>query len=109
MGVFDLYRDEVGGLAEADLTEALAYAEAATAVLLQLQADTRSGGLHPNVAESLYDRAEVHQAAGMISVQLGVPVEDAMTVLRARTFASDRSILDVAHDVVTRKLRFDNE
>jgi len=109
VGVFDLYRDQVGGLAEADLSMAMAYADAATAVLLQLQAETRSGELHPKVAESLYDRAEVHQAAGMISVQLGVPVEDAMTVLRARTFASDRSILDVAHDVVTRKLRFDNE
>lgn len=109
VGVLDLYRDEAGGLAEEDLTKALAYADAATAVLLQLQADARSGEMHPDLAESLYDRAEVHQATGMISVQLGIPVKDAMTVLRARTYAADRSILDVAHDVVTRKLRFDNE
>ena len=109
MGVLDLYRDQAGGLTEADLTEALAYADAATAVLLQLQADSGSGEVHRDLAGSMYDRAEVHQATGMISVQLGIPVKDAMTVLRARTFASDRSIIDVAHDVVTRKLRFDNE
>ena len=109
MGVLDLYRDEAGGLAESDLANALAYADAATAVLLQLQADTRPGDVHPDLAESMYDRAEVHQATGMISVQLGITVKDAMTVLRARTFASNRSILDVSHDVVTRKLRFDDE
>ncbi len=109
MGVFDLYRDRAGPLAEADLSEALAYAEAATAVLLQLQAEARPNDLHRDFADSMSDRTEVHQATGMISVQLGIPVADALTVLRARAFASTRTMLAVAHDVVTRSLRFDDD
>jgi hypothetical protein len=51
-------------------------------------------------------RAEVHQAAGMISVQLGMGVEEALTRLRAHAYAEDRRLADVARDVVARRLRF---
>lgn len=108
MGVLDLYRDVPGPLADGDLDEALAYADAATAVLLELQARTGEDDVHPYLVNSLHDRAEVHQASGMISVQLGVRPGDALTVLRARAYASDRSMIDLARDVITRKLRFDD-
>ena len=52
-------------------------------------------------------RAAVHQASGMVSVQLGISVGDALSRLRARAFAADRTIGDVAADVVARQLRFD--
>ena len=42
MGVLDLYRDVAGPLADGDVDEALAYAAAATAVLLELQARLRT-------------------------------------------------------------------
>jgi len=53
-------------------------------------------------------RAVVHQAAGMISVQLDVDVAEALLRLRARAYALDRPMADVAADVVARRLRFDN-
>jgi hypothetical protein len=43
----------------------------------------------------------------MISVQLGVSLADALVRLRARAYADDRLINDVADDVVARRMRFD--
>ena len=49
---------------------------------------------------------EVHQAAGMVSEQLDLRTSDALVLLRAAAYASERPIDDLAHDVVTRRLRF---
>jgi hypothetical protein len=52
--------------------------------------------------------AAVHQAAGMVSVQLGVSVADALVRLRAHAFAADRPLTQVAREVIARTLRFDD-
>ncbi len=49
---------------------------------------------------------EIHQATGIISVQLGVAVGSAMAVLRAHAYAERRALREVARDVVARDLRF---
>ncbi|MGB0094384.1 MAG: ANTAR domain-containing protein [Solirubrobacteraceae bacterium] len=51
--------------------------------------------------------AEVHQATGMISVQLGVSMDEAFVRLRAHAFAAGRSLKAVAGDVVARRLRLE--
>lgn len=48
-----------------------------------------------------------HQAAGMVSVQLDVPITDAVVTLQAEAFASGRDLVAVSRDVVARRLRFD--
>ena len=100
LGVLDLYRDTAGELSDAELTEALSFADAATALLVHLQdqASDDSSGL--GAIEVIEDRAEVHQATGMISVQAGVGMAEALIRLRARAFASERPILDLARDVL---------
>ena len=52
-------------------------------------------------------RAEVHQASGMISVQLNVSLAEALVRLRAHAYAQERPIAEVAADVVARRLRFE--
>lgn len=54
-------------------------------------------------------RAAVHQATGMVSVQLDVSMEIALLRLRAHAYASERALGDVAQDVVARRLRFDDD
>ncbi|MGW2345479.1 ANTAR domain-containing protein [Streptomyces sp. NPDC001661] len=54
-------------------------------------------------------RAAVHQASGMISVQLEVPVAQALLRLRAHAFGTGRPLGDVAADVVARRIRFHHE
>jgi hypothetical protein len=105
-GVLDLYRRSAGPLSSAELADALAYADAILVLALYDR-----GGLEAGV-EMLTDgdlserRAEVHQAAGMASVQLGVTVIDALARLRAYAFVHDRGLAEVAADVVARRLRF---
>lgn len=49
--------------------------------------------------------AVVHQAGGMVAVQLGCAMDDAHAVLRARAFAENRTVTAIARDVVRRTLR----
>jgi len=109
LGVLDLYRSRPGGLSPHDLADALAFADAAGALLLDSAAGTA-----PDSAELAWQRhdptaqeAVVHQATGMILVQLGVSAEAAFARLRAYAYAHDRHLGAVARDVVERRLRFD--
>jgi AmiR/NasT family two-component response regulator len=43
----------------------------------------------------------------MISAQLDVGIEDAFARLRARAFANQRPLAELAAEVVARRLRFD--
>jgi AmiR/NasT family two-component response regulator len=51
-------------------------------------------------------RAEVHQATGMVLVQLHMQADDALAILRAHAYAHDTTLADIAHQVVTRQLDF---
>ncbi|GLZ75201.1 GAF domain-containing protein [Actinorhabdospora filicis] len=100
LGVLDLYRAEAGGLG-ARLAEALDYADAATALLLD--------GVDATHPDSDPHQAHVHQATGMVVVQLGVGAAAAYAALRAHAFAHGRHLGEVAADVVARRLRFDGD
>ncbi|MFD0517056.1 GAF and ANTAR domain-containing protein [Paractinoplanes durhamensis] len=104
VGVVDLYRSGPGALGGDDLAEALAFADAATELLL---AEHLPGGELPGSSRTFSHRAVVHQATGMVSAQLGVPVADAFLRLRAYAFAAERALDEVAGEVVGRRLRFD--
>ena len=54
-------------------------------------------------------RATVHQATGMVIAQLGVAPADALAVLRAHAYATDKTLADVADQVVHRVLDFKDE
>lgn len=102
--VLATYRREPGPLRPAQIkaTEALV-ASFEVRVLRELVEHLSGvGGVPPGVR----DRAEVHQATGMVSVQLGLAVEDALARLRADAFANGVSLVMLAHDVVDRKRRF---
>ncbi|WP_329018635.1 GAF and ANTAR domain-containing protein [Micromonospora rifamycinica] len=105
LGVLDLYRVRAGDLGVEQLADALVLADTACAVLLDdatrhgVDQDNRwpeGAGLH---------HPEVHQATGMITVQLGVTAAVALVRLRAYAYSQDRRLRDVAADVVARRLR----
>lgn len=103
LGVIDLYRDSPGALVGDDLAEALAFADAATELLL---AEQLPGGQLPGSGQVFTHRAVVHQATGMVSAQLGVPIAEAFSRMRAHAYAADRNLEEVSADVVARRLRF---
>ncbi|HVV09808.1 ANTAR domain-containing protein [Amycolatopsis sp.] len=106
LGALELYRRRPGSLTSAELADATIYADAALAIVL----NTRAGsvdGQRATEADFLSRGAELHQAAGMVSVQLGVPVGEAMVRLRAHAYRHGERLRDVAHAVVARRLRFE--
>lgn len=62
-------------------------------------------GLASLLEETEIDRA-VHQAAGMVSVQLGISIDDAYAVLRARAFADGEDVTTLAARIVRSDVRF---
>lgn len=64
------------------------------------------GECGPGLEQVLGHRAEVHQATGMVLAQLGIGAVEALARVRAHAFGEQRSLLDVAHDVVSRRMRF---
>jgi hypothetical protein len=108
VGVLDLYRDQPGDLPAGQLATALMAADAAALALLYL-----GSGSHGAFADDMDGHAayqmQVHQATGMLKVQLGVTIEEAFLMLRAHAFAAGRPVAEVARDVVERSLRFSTE
>ena len=69
-----------------------------------MQAGAAPDTVHELLAGEPAHWAEVHQATGMVSAQLEVPIDEAFVRLRAHAFADGRSLRDVARDVVSRRL-----
>ena len=113
LGVLDLYRAAPGGLSDLQWRDALAAADTAALMLLGQRTDPadpgRAGCAGGWLDHSIGHRAEIHQAAGMVLAQLGVGVTDALARLRAHAFVHQRLLIDVARDVVDRKLVFTEE
>jgi ANTAR domain/GAF domain len=107
IGVLDLYRDMPGHLTILELADALCFAEAATILLLYLQDHPGPNGQTSTLTGPIDSRAEVHQATGMLTVQLGVSLTAALLRLRAHAYNTGQTVTDVAADVVSRRLRFD--
>lgn len=120
LGVLVLYLDRAGALWSTELGDARIFAEVALSRLIDSAAEgaaesawegaAGSSGAEPRPRQPfLDDCAEIHQATGMVSVQLGVPLTTALLRIRARAFAEDLPLSDLAKAVVARTLRFEHE
>jgi hypothetical protein len=104
VGALDLYSDRPGVLTRHQYADALAMADVIARALISMQASAQPGLLAMELSRASDFRLTVHQAAGMVSVQLKVDVAEALVRLRAYAFANDRMLTEVAEDIVTRRL-----
>jgi hypothetical protein len=110
LGVMDLYRAVPGSLDSEQLADALLLADTVCAILLDAADGRHPSRVNGSGPEQVGMRhPEVHQATGMLIVQLGVSAAVALIRLRAYAYAHDRRLVDVAGDVVARRLRFHPE
>jgi hypothetical protein len=108
LGVLDLYRYDAGPLTSEALADALGLALICLNTLLAVDV-TRSGGDPDDLGDALRLSPEAYQAQGAIMVQLGISLADAMVRLRARAYATNRPIRDVARDVLDGTIAFTGE
>lgn len=103
LGTCDVYRSTPGLPTYSQLAAALRTVDRlSVAMLVEVQGGSDSGW-------PLFDglpsaRAVVHQATGMIAVELKVPVPEAFARLRGHAFATEQLLETVAADVVARRL-----
>ncbi len=106
LGALNLFRDRPGRLSDDQHADALVMADVIARTVFTLQAGTEAGSIPAEFGSDIH--AVVHQAAGMVSVQLDISVGDALIRLRAHAFATDRPLNEVGREVVARTLRFDD-
>ena len=107
VGALNLFRDERGPLTDDQHTDALVVADVVAHAVVAMQSGAAPEALGDELEAAIDLHAVVHQAAGMVSVQLDVPIRDALGRLRAHAFSIGRTLTDVATDVVARRLRLD--
>jgi len=105
LGALNLYRDRPGALNGDQHADALVIADVTARWVLEAQAGAPRDAVAAELEMGADFHFTVHNAAGIVSVQLGIGVTEALIRLRAFAFSSDRLLKDVAEDVVMRRLR----
>jgi hypothetical protein len=107
LGALNLYRDRSGPLSDDQHADALVMADVTAHWVLEAQAGASPGAVAGELEIGSDFHFAVHNAAGMVSVQAGISVTEALIRLRAFAFSQDRLLADVAQDVVDRRLRLE--
>jgi hypothetical protein len=106
-GVLSLYADRVNPFGDDDLGQLAVLAGLVTDAVLAMQSGAQAEDLAWALANAADHRAVVHQATGMVAMQLECSARDALARLRARAFADGVSVDGVARRIVERKLRLE--
>ncbi len=106
VGVLTLVRRTAGPLTDGQVGDAQVLAHALAGRALGSVVPGPNGAAPADSADALL-HAVVHQATGMVSVQLDVSLPQALLRLRAHAYSSGRPLTDVSRDVVARRLRLD--
>ncbi|MFI5608389.1 ANTAR domain-containing protein [Amycolatopsis sp. NPDC051903] len=103
VGTLVFHRKAAAPLEPVLLADALAYGE----LMLLLLLDEQSGRGHLEPVGLSLRSTYVHQATGMVAAQLDVSLDDAFAALRARAFAEQRPLSEIAAEVVAKRFRFE--
>jgi hypothetical protein len=106
LGALNLYATRPGPLTDVQHGDAIVVADMITQALLTHPDAALPGTSLERLDDPQTSQLQVHQALGMIAVQLSSTIPDALARLRAHAYAEDRSISAVAADVVARRIRF---
>jgi len=105
LGALTLYQYVAGELTSEQYADALVVARFALNLLTSLQAGRPPDELDQVFTDTLSSSVELHQASGVVSVQLEISVGAALAVLRAHAFAEACSLGEVATQVIDHRLQ----
>lgn len=106
IGTLDLYRHHPGRLPHDDLADSALLADLATTALLKTTDTGEEGAL--DWVRPIGSYQNINVATGMLAARLGIGLDDAFARLRGRAYAESRSLLDLASDVVERRIDFEH-
>ncbi|MWA12128.1 GAF domain-containing protein [Streptomyces sp. BA2] len=108
LGVLTGHRTVPGPLADGQLADSLALANALAGLVVNLAARSDATGFLDVQYSDLYF-AEVHQATGYLATELGIPPAQALVRLRSHAFTHDLPLLAAARAVLLHRLQLDND
>jgi hypothetical protein len=113
LGVLDVFRSRAGPLSRVELGDAFTFVDRAVTTLLdghEHATAAPAGYVGLDRLDAAFDHgAELFQAQGMVMVQLGVPIAEALVRVRAYAYAEGRPLSEVAADIVAGRLRLDQD
>jgi hypothetical protein len=103
IGAIDLYSGRPNAMSVPDVRDAAALAKIASWQVLRriLADDDPEADARP--------RREVNQAIGMVLAQLNISAQDANLLLRAHAYSMGKPVLEIATDVIERRLDFSGQ
>jgi GAF domain/ANTAR domain len=103
-GVLTLYDSKARALSSEEISACLIFVEVVNETLMDGAGD--AGNLTPpSLAGAVSSRAEVYQAQGMVMVDLGVSLADALARMRAYAFSTGQTLNGLAVDIVEGRTR----
>jgi hypothetical protein len=96
LGVLDLYGASPRSLTPTEVSLALVFARVAIETLLDGSDGSSVALLDDPQVGVMHGRLEIYQAQGMVKVDLGVDLAEALALMRAHAFGRDVTLLDVA-------------
>jgi hypothetical protein len=107
LGALDVYRDRVEPVSPDTIDDGQIFADIALTMLVGDDPLSAPGVGVASLDDLLTPSMEVYQAQGMVMVDLGVSLADALVRLRAYAFVEGRPVAVVARDVVAGRVRLD--
>jgi GAF domain-containing protein len=105
IGTLNLLRAAPGAAPEDDIMAAQAFADVATIGILHERSIRESEVLSQQLRAALNSRIVIEQAKGVVSHTLGVPIDDAFTLMRGYARSHNLGLSVVAARLVDRSLR----
>jgi GAF domain-containing protein len=104
LGVLTAYRTRPGEPTAGQYADGLILASLATAELVRHQAGVTSPDLADIFERGLYDQSALQVAAGMVAEYLNCPIVAALVRIRARAFADEKPVSEIARAIVAREI-----
>ena len=105
LGAMTLYQHVAGELTSEQYADALVFSRFALNLFTSLQAGRPPDELDSVFTDSLSNSVEVHQASGVVSVQLAIPVAAALALLRAHAFTEGSTLAEMATQIIDHRLK----
>ena len=108
VGVLTVYQDAAGMLTEEQGADGRVLTRMLPKLMSAIQADAPQALLAGVLSDADAHRAEVHQASGIVAVQLGIGVDEALVRIRAHAYAASQTVGHVAEEILRHRLRLGN-
>lgn len=106
-GALTVYRSRPGDMSDDQVADGFVLAQLASYAVMTAQSQTDEGKIMDEMEHGFAKLAPVHQATGMLMAYLQVGPSEAFAILRSRSYAESRSVVDLGMDVVAGMVALD--